>query len=373
MSPTYEPEVADRVRELTRRIEAEIPELREVLVEARAENDFPPVSETEALRRALAVVATDPTIAARLEALAAEVFAPLKAEEAHPITTTHTEDHGFKVEDIVVPAPFGVGSPRMHPTYESALLERLQYDGDAPELRFGAMPDGGTPAVPVQTDARNPIALGWMLEKASEEVAKDMRQLGTEHLAEADRFLSTIETEEDQTALAARGSSILAKIARDNIPEPKGYERGKLPARREIELPDGGDLAGLTSEQRGQLAWKFLSTTQGRRSATHAIRELIWTKLRSDGFAVVLGEGEPGRVAPETVCAHAEWVVDLTGPNTTQPSFAFVDMAAMVLVRKLEQALPEGMGAGTTLEVLPVNTVNVRKVGWAARLLQQPA
>jgi len=354
---TYEPQVADAIRSLTARIEAEIPELGEVIRDARNED----ASEQEVMRRAMAAVIADPNLAKRLEALAAEAFAPLRGEMVPTPTSPHVP------ANIVVEPPFGVGRPRLNPNYEAAVMERLSFDGDAPELRFGAMPEGGRPAVPVDTDARNPVAIGWMLEKAAEEVASEMRQIAGVTIAEVQEFL----TEEDSAELEVRGQQALQKLDRNNLPEPEGYKRGQLAAHRDVEAPDGGDLATLTVEQRGQLAWKFLSTTQGRRSATRAIRDLVYTKLRSDGHAVVLGNEEPSRVSrPEDVLVHATWTVELSGPHATQSSFAFVDTAAHVLIHKLEAELDEGGGSGATLEVIPVNTVEVRKVGWAARLLR---
>lgn len=357
MSPTFEPQVADAIRNLTVRLEAEIPELGEVIRDARVEG----ASESEVMRRAMAAVIADPTLAKRLEALASEVFAPLRGEVVPVQQAPHVP------ANIVVDPPFGVGRPRLNPNYEAAVIERISFDGDAPELRFGAMPEGGRPAVPVDTDARNPVMIGWMLEKAAEEVASEMRQIAGDTINEVREFLN----EGDSTELEVRGEQALTKLDRNNLPEPEGYKRGQLPARRSVEDPDGGDLATLTPEQRGQLAWKFLSTTQGRRSATRVIRDLVYTKLRSDGHAVILGNEEPSRVSrPEDVLVHATWTVALSGPNATQSSFAFVDTAAHVLVHKLEAELDEGGGSGATLEVIPVNTVEVRKVGWAARLLR---
>jgi hypothetical protein len=357
MSYTYEAEVSEALRLLTHRLETEIPEMGEVLKEARAEG----ASEHEVMRRAMAVVLADPSLGARMEALAMEAFAPLRGEVVKVEQPTAPE--------IIVEAPFGVGRPRLNPHYEAAVYERLSFDGDAPEIRTGALPEGGTPAVPVDTDARNPVALGWMLETAAAEVAREMRQIEGSRIEEVQAFIDDVE--QTDAALVARGPEALQKLNKDTLPDPEGYKRGQLPQRRSVEEPDGGDLVMLTSEQRGQLAWKFLSTTQGRRSATRAIRELVHTKLRSDGHAVMFGDEEPGRVArPEDVLVHATWTVELSGRNATQSSFAFVDTAAQVLAHKLETELDEGEGAGAKLEVIPVNTVEVRKVGWAARLVR---
>jgi len=213
----------------------------------------------------------------------------------------------------------------------------------------------------VHTEARNPATLGWMLERASEEVVQEIQQIEKTRIAEV----------AGSTALETQGQTALEQLDRDNLPEPEGYKRGQIPALREVAEPEGRHLATLTAEQQRQLAWKFLSTTQGRRSATRVIRDLIYTNLRADGYSIVLGGEEPQRVSsPEKVLVHVSWAVALAGPRATQSSFAFVDTAAQVLTHKIEAELDVVAGSGAVLEVIPLNTVEIRKVGWAARLVR---
>ena len=93
------------------------------------------------------------------------------------------------------------GTERLNPKYESYLAERLQFDGDAPELRTGALPKGQKPAVPIETSSRNPVLLGKELEEASEKIFDQFRTIG-----------------EKSTALLAH-----------ELPEPRDYQRGSKP------------------------------------------------------------------------------------------------------------------------------------------------
>jgi hypothetical protein len=144
-----------------------------------------------------------------------------------------------------------------------------------------------------------------------------------------------------------------------------GYERGKVPVARKVSEPEGWGLLALTPEQRQQLAWQTLSTTQGRRSMVKVIRDLLADGLRNDGYDITVCEGELRRVKPDEVVAYAEWATSLAGPNSTQASFAFVDVAYRALLHKLEESSSPG---AATLEVAAINTVDVRQVGFCARL-----
>lgn len=238
---------------------------------------------------------------------------------------------------------------RLDPLYEAYLLERLQFDGDAPELRFGPMPKGATPAVPVDTNALNPVAVGWMLEQASSEVQAEMNLLQSELC----------------TALAVSGSSDLISV---DVPDPVGYERGSLPALRKMSDPTG--LLFLETDQQKQLAWKALSTTQGRRSMIAAIRNLIASGLCKAQYDVEVVDGMTAKVSPDLILAYAEWTVDIVGPNTSQASFSFADVAWKSLLKKLMLEVPP-INNPVTLEVSTVNTVDIRKVGFCARLIKR--
>lgn len=329
---------ADRAfRDLTARLGDAAPEVLDLILEGKAKG----LGEAEVMRSVLELVMGRPELGARLGALvSSELDLPVPA----PKPARDEDDEGA-----------------WGPMHEATLSERLQFDGDAPELRTGPLPKGIAPAVPVATTARDPVSVGWMLESASEQVAAEARAIEASRVQEVEGLLT--DRAEGSTEI---GPATLALIERASLPDPEGYARGQLPALRVTEAPEGWALASLTREQRSQLAWRFVSTTQGRRTAVAVIRDAVASGLAAAGLDVEVG-GEPGRVPAEDILAHAEWSVDLAGPKATQPNFAFMDVAAAVLLHKLTAASVEGP---VRLEVVAVNTVDVRKVGWAARLVR---
>jgi hypothetical protein len=140
-----------------------------------------------------------------------------------------------------------------------------------------------------------------------------------------------------------------------------------------MEPPTGSALAALTPEQRRESAWTFLSTTQGRRTALKSLAELIRMELQSKGYTMEVSTNQrPARV--DHVPVYAEWTVSMGGQESTQPGFSFVDVAAKSLARKLSAALAAAEPiADPVLEIIPINTVDVRKVGWAARVVSKGA
>lgn len=358
MSPLDIPGFEAAVADLTARVGAGVPEVQAIIDEGRRTG----MTSHEVMQKLVELLTSDPTIGDRITAIAAVTGVPDAL--VVPARAAFLQGDGV----VVPPPPGGTGLPRLDPLYEAYLQERVQFDGDAPELRTGGLPVGATPAVPVDTTARNPVAVGWMLEQAQEEVARESKQIEQGRVDEVQALL----TQED-TALVPSGPALLAKLDRDTLADPVGYERGQVPALREVETPTGWGLLSLTPEQQHQLAWKTISTTQGRRSVTRAIRDLVAGGLRNDGHDVEVHDGEPLRATPADVVAYVEWSVDLSGPGSTQPSFSFVDTAARAIVRKIGVSLGDEVVTGVVLDVVPVNTVDVRKVGWAARLLRREA
>lgn len=344
-----------------------------------------PVYDTEtdeALRRATdAVTAALPEVADILDrARSGQLTEEQAVAELTTLVSVGGRDLALRLQDIVIPAPDGRGLPRLNPTYEASLVERVQYDGDVPQLRFGPMAPGTVPAVPVDTDARDPAAIGLMLATASSTFAAEAERLE----AEAAREITAAAESGDWSAIAPRlpdevrrmlpapGTVVRVEdlpvdvLRRDLVPDPTGYERGRVPAPVAVVEPTGAALATLSDTERGEAAWRFLSTSHGRRSATRTIAAVVEAHLRGDGFDVTVSHGRPDPDA--TVEAHAEWSVNLSGPNGTQTGFAFVDTAARALATNLGRKLSVG---AYTLEVVTVDTVDVRRVGWAARLVRR--
>ena len=340
--------IMEKLAGLTEQLEAEFPEIRAILVEARTNPD---VTEAAVLTKFVEFVYAKPEVAKQVANLFESSFA-LQTSVVEPPAS------------IVVPPASGFGLPRLDPSYEAYLGERLQFDGDIPELRFGPVPKSATPAVPVLTDALDPVAVGWMLEQASSEVARELEQIEMTRITEVHALLGDTP---ESAALALSDSGLMQKMERDTLPDPAGYVRGQVPALRVVEVPSGWGLSALVPAQRQQLAWRTLSTTQGRLTMVKAIRDLVANGLQSDGYSINVLDGPAKHVPIDQVRAYAEWSVDVSGPNATQASFAFADTAWRVLLRKLEEACPTC--AAFDLEVFAINAVDVRRFGFAARLL----
>ena len=99
------------------------------------------------------------------------------------------------------------------------------------------------------------------------------------------------------------------------------------------------------------------------------IEELVLVGLASEGFK--MGSRPCGRA--KSVKVYAQWTVNLTGPGGTQPNFSFIDVAAKALLRDLVSQLQEDPVPDPVLEIATIDMVDVRKVGWAARVVTQGA
>jgi len=337
------------------------PEILEILDRAKAGT----ITEEAAMEEMLAFMFANPELAKDFEALANTVTAPLRDA---PIATI--EPQWFdKIEEA-----FTGGVPiwedrsaegklaRFNPLYEAAVTERLQFDGDIPELRTGPLPEGADPAVPIDTQARNPTAIGLMLEQASTEVAEEIQALLPEHLQQTEQFLEAKSKCLDLTE---------QHVALPPVPQPKGYEPGELPALRSVDEPSGSQLAKISQERRQELVWKALTTTQGRRSILPMLKAVVEEKLLEAGQPMVATDE---RVFKGDVVAHHEWSMDISGPKAGQPDFSFVDVAIQAFSTSLLQQLgePDWGHMELVLDIIPINTVNVRRVGWGARVKTAP-
>jgi len=233
------------------------------------------------------------------------------------------------------------------------------------------MPQGVRPAVSVATDVRDPVALGQMLAKASDQVAvpvaeaerrrqQMVRQVSEEDVAAIIRQSGTALSEVEMTDLVLDD-----KIDLTDAPE---YKRGQLPAPVRVVKPSGSALLAMTPGEQRESAWRFLSTTQGRRSAVAGITELVEVKLKGEGFDVLTRDYAPS--PRETVLAAHEWAVRIDGKGSTQSAFNLMDIAAISIAKGLTNKMEERRGR-VLLEVVAVNTVDTRSVGWAGRLLSE--
>lgn len=332
----------------------EFPELRRVMDQAKDGI----ITEADALRAMSEILGSNPTLAARFQEMARGALVPV-GHRARPL------DH----DGLILHKPRGL--PQLNPLVEAALIERVQFDSDIPELRTGGVPAGVRPAVQVDTKVRNPEALGVMLTEASQQVAEKLtaqepaRQKFITDMAAGDiQALALVEQSgQALTVPEAQDLAFDGKTAVLDIPE---YPRGRVPAPVHVVPPSGSALLAMTPQERRQGAWQFLSTTQGRRTAEAGLTELVEVKLRGEGFEVQVRPFTPG--AKEPVLAVHEWTVGISGPGALQPAFSLIDIAAASITKGLTAKTGERRGR-VILETTTINTVDVRSVGWAGRLL----
>jgi hypothetical protein len=260
--------------------------------------------------------------------------------------------------------------PKLNPLLVAEVMERLQFDGDAPELRAGHMMEGGTPAVPVLTDAVDPVYIGLLLKKASREVAWEFEQKAAQlalSMPECDKAL----TEEAATGQAGDSIDIVPPYSPSTIPrvyenpkvDPDGYTRGQLPALRVVEQTG---LLEVSALEKQQLTWQALVTTQGRRSSVRPIEAYLLNELQARGFCIELGEREAEPLA------QGLWVTSLSGPMSLQICFSPVTVARAVILHKLLQRHKESPLQGELLlHVRSVDAISHRLVGWSAQIYEK--
>ena len=349
-----DPKVEAAFRSFVAQVGLDTPELGAVLQQAR-DGDL---GEEEALQAMFQVVEETPGLLEKFNEMAMQAMAPLR--KSAELVKPQTPDGPGLVFDS------GVGLPRLNPLYEAALLERAQFDSDIPELRTGPLDRGAKPAVPVDTNARDPVSLGVMLETASEQVALEVEASRQERAQSVEAIAGDTEALKGGALVTTGGTDLIALARGSADSDPPSYRRGAVPSPIRVDRPTGSMLAALTPQERGQKAWAFLSTTQGRKTATKVIWDLVAKVLREAGYTVTSGPGSP---APE-VLAYREWTLDLGGPSSTQAAFSLVDVASRVLGKGLLKEIEDsGLQGDLLLETHAINTVDVRSVGWAARLV----
>ena len=330
------------------------PALREILEQAKAGH----LDEQETMSAMIEVINRDPTLKFDLETITQQFLKPIDPPKAN----TSKPEIAFQGAK---------GLPALNPLYEAALIERAQFDEDMPELRYGPLRPGVAPAVPVDTRARRPVAIGAMMKEASDQI----RVAVDAHEEKRKKQIEAIASGADVDLMAKHGE-IVARSEVDVALETYGsastdlpeYRRGQVPAPVKVATPSGGALMTMTPEERRAHAWKFLSTTQGRRTATGVIREMVAKSLRDKGYEV--REREFDSKVTEDPIAHYEWTLSLSGAGSTQDSFSVIDVAARALARGLAQKIAPLQMKALVLEVISINLVDVRSVGWAARVLE---
>lgn len=354
----FDPQVAASIQQLSDALSEKFPEIGEV-IEALQKGEMDEATAMKRLMRFVAEEGAGPEI----EGMASEAFSELRDDRPSPIVLHENAEVPIKGE----PPPLVYEKDtikRLNPLVEAAIAEQAFFDGDVPTMRTGELPEGARPAVPVETTVRNPEAIGVMLETASAEVTGKIREAQEEHVASAKLIAVELEGQRVEGDAAIE---VYRRSLPDTVPTGvPGYETGKVPAKREVVGPSGSALAKLTPEERRRAAHKVLATTQGRRSAKSVIEEMILTTLASEGFEM---ESRPEHRAAGSIEVYADWSMDLGGPLATQSNFSFLDTAAKAIGQKLAKILREKPVVNPVLEVTTIDTVDVRRVGWAARVV----
>lgn len=247
--------------------------------------------------------------------------------------------------EILVPDAHPKAEPVQSPLPAILVQERAQFDGDVPEYRDGPLVGNAMPAIPVETTSRNPVQIGMMLEAVSQQVKEEANRLTAE-------WQSLVE-----------GTTGTDMVVSDKPPEPAGYQSGKPAEMTTAEEVAPTALLALSAEQRQRYSWKMISTTQGRRSALAQVAQVVSERLKEAGFECPVREVLPTRRV--AILAHSGWKYTLTGKEELQPQFSFVDVAAKTIAEGLKANAANGW-----LEAVPIDTVDVRMVGWACRIVK---
>lgn len=256
------------------------------------------------------------------------------------------------------------GASMLNPLVEAAILERSSIDGDVPECRTGPLPDGAFPAVPVKTTSPDPVFVGVMLQRASEQVQGELKLASREHKAICAKKQSTIKALLDHDEGNNEKVTALVEKAKKDLPAPptgvKGYEAGNLPMLREVAEPSPIELAILTQEGRQKAAYLAVATTQGRRSLRPVVEELVRQELANHGVSVEVGDV----VDP---VLQAVWTVEVHGPDEISDEFSPAKAAAIALAQDLMGGGANGMPC-PVLRVKAINAIADRQFGWGALL-----
>lgn len=269
---------------------------------------------------------------------------------------------GFREEDLYYRPHPERPTVMLHPLLMGAIVELLQFDGDVPELRTDRLPEGGAVAVPVNTTARDPVVVGFMLRRARDQVTRELAAAQHDHDEKVAALVEAVGDTNDAARL------MLRREAHRVVGVP-GYQPGHAAALRTVEEPTASTLASLDFRERQRLAHLALTSTQGRRSISPVIATILIESLRDDGHAGI-SLGNEGEIRVEV-----EWCVRIDGGQAEQnPRFNFIDTAARTLLKKLRTYLSEEPSRGPLLlHVAPVNEISERVVGWRAVLRELPA
>jgi len=205
--------------------------------------------------------------------------------------------------------------PQLNPVYEGYLAERVSLDGDVPQLRSGPLPPEGRPAVPVVTDSRDPVIIGLMLEKASNEVR---HELLLEAEAYQDLVQNALQEAKTQALQDGEDPETALTVAKKNLPLAPvgvpGYMPGTEPEFRAVAPPGPLVTAAMNEDFRRVAVFQVLATTQGRTSAAPVIEGAVRDHLEEEGITLA----PPGPLAS---LVGTRWTVVCFGPQDLSDVF----------------------------------------------------
>lgn len=348
------------------------PRVREVLDQVREGK-----SEAEVMADLARLVESDPELSERIQEAAKSTFRPLREESDEEVQESVAAlkrlkdrqralaDLNFDEEDLVF-HPEGTALPQMHPVVMGYILERLQFDGDIPELRTGDLPLDAMPAVPVKNPSRDPVTLGYQLEKGAKEVREELDEARRERAGKLNAIGEALEqAEASGTAVAQRKAKSEFVAVSEGRVGVEGYKAGHKAALRKVSTPSGAEIAQMNQELRQKYAHKALTSTQGRASAVPVIGAMVQASLAEKGYQVTLNGPES---LMEDSAAEAEWTASIAHVvDSTQPGFAFIDTAAKAMAAMLAKDLGSPVGR-ILLHVETINEVSRRRVGWRSKV-----
>lgn len=225
---------------------------------------------------------------------------------------------------------------KLNPIYEALLLERLQFDGDIPELRSKALHPELVPAVSVQQNNLNPILLGLAISDLEEKIQKDKKLLLKEFKEE--------EKEEASLAHPLEGNNW------GEIPKPVPVSSENTVSKRSFSL---------SKSKKKELAWKVLSTTQGRRSASYAISCKISSEIEEleEWF-------HTQSLGPNKGDKEFEWSLKAQDKKSFSSDFSFVHMASQIFISKIRSYLEDNNLNHSYFRVKEINNYSERIFGW---------
>jgi len=249
------------------------------------------------------------------------------------------------------------GMDMLNPLMEAAIAERASLDGDVPEARSGPIPEGGYPAVPVLTDAMDPVVVGMQLEKASQEVEEEIRLQMEDHSSTCGLILSRVETEATEQGI---GVSRALEVAKKNLPAiptgVKGYKAGAVPALRKAQHVPATTLAALSDEQRRGYSYKALATSQGRTSLSGVIEKGSIDYLRAHSLNAVAGEPHPD------TAVTTKWTVVLWGAEDLAEGFNPITVAIHSMCSDVMETITGH--EEVCIRVSPYHGITDRRFGW---------